>query len=113
MKQTVNLYHFRDAFKAHGRENQFSYEALGQLFSYFEAYEQDTGEEIELDVVAICCEYAEATLAEIVRDYSIDTSDIDKTDSDALFKCVVSYLQEHTEVIGDLNDGSKIIYQKF
>ena len=36
MKQTVSKGMFRDAFKACGRGDQFSYEALGILFDYLE-----------------------------------------------------------------------------
>jgi len=55
MKQTVTKSMFRDAFKQVGR-NDFSYEGLGSLYDYLEQYEDNTGEEIELDVLAICCD---------------------------------------------------------
>ena len=47
MKTSVNLSDFRDAFHRTGRGNQFSYEALGVLFDYFEECENDAGEELE------------------------------------------------------------------
>lgn len=59
MKINVNFHRFQDAFTNYGRGNQFSYEALQQLFNYLEQLEEDTGEEIELDVIALCCEYTE------------------------------------------------------
>lgn len=59
MKQNVNLYNFQDAFEKSGRGGQFSYEALQALFNYLEQLEEDMGEEIELDVIALCCEYME------------------------------------------------------
>jgi len=59
MKTIVTQYSFIDSFRAHGRENQFSYPALRALFEYFEAFEDDTGEELELDPIAICCEWQE------------------------------------------------------
>jgi len=40
-------------------KNNFSYEGLQELFAYYEQLENDTGEQIELDVVAICCEWTE------------------------------------------------------
>jgi len=55
MKTTVTFSDFRQAFKAI-RPDNFSHEGLEQLWEYFESYERDTGEEIELDVIAICCE---------------------------------------------------------
>ena len=41
------------------RRENFSYNGLKALYEYFEQYEEDTGAEIELDVIAICCEYTE------------------------------------------------------
>lgn len=59
MKETVTKYSFREAFREAGRADQFSYEALGLLFDYFEEFEEGTGQEMELDVIAICCEWSE------------------------------------------------------
>ena len=53
MKQTVNNSAFHDAFVNYGRTDNFSYDALDLLFDYFESIESDTGEEIELDVIAV------------------------------------------------------------
>ena len=59
MYQTVTNYDFHDAFRDAGREDQFTYEALDELFEYYEQLEQELGEQIELDPVAICCEWSE------------------------------------------------------
>lgn len=59
MKTTVNLNDFRDAFQKMGRGDDFSLEGLKALFDYFVEQEQATGEEMELDVIAICCDYTE------------------------------------------------------
>ena len=59
MKQTINLSQFRTAFYDMDRKENFTYEGLEALFEYLEQYEQDCGEEIELDVIALCCEYTE------------------------------------------------------
>ena len=58
MKQTINEYQFKDAFKK-CRPDNFSYEGLTALYDYLEQYEEDTGQEVELDVIAICCEFTE------------------------------------------------------
>ena len=69
MKQTLNEYQFTQEFKRI-RPNQFSYKGLQALFHWFEDYEYDTGEEIELDVIAICCEWSEyENLKEFQNDY--------------------------------------------
>jgi hypothetical protein len=59
MHVTINSFDFIKAFEDYGRETQFSREALFALFDYFEELEQDIGEDIELDVIGICCDYTE------------------------------------------------------
>ena len=59
MKKTVWENEFIDAFEEMGRGNNFSYEGKKALYNYLEDYEEQTGEEIELDIIAICCEYTE------------------------------------------------------
>ena len=59
--QTLNVYQFRDAFRAYGRNDQFSYNGLECLFDYLEEYSDSTGEPFELDVVALCCDFYEDT----------------------------------------------------
>jgi len=100
MKQTINEYQFRDAFMAMRPEN-FSYEGLTALFDYLEQYENDTGTEMELDVIAICCDFAESTPAEIRQNYSIDEG-ID----------LIEYLQERTTVI-EIDGSDNLIYLAF
>ena len=59
MINVVNRYDFQDAFNKMGRGDQFSYEGLIALFDHLEFVEDNTGEPIELDVIALCCEYSE------------------------------------------------------
>ena len=55
----VNFSSFCDRFQAMGRADQFSYDDKMALFDYLEGIEEETGEKIELDVIALCCEYSE------------------------------------------------------
>ena len=73
MKQTVNFSDFVDAFEI--RKENFTYEGKQALFDYLEEYEESTGEEIELDVIGLCCEYTEyENLKELQENYrDIDT----------------------------------------
>jgi hypothetical protein len=83
MKQSINESEFRTAFHRMGRGEQFSYDGLTALYDYLEQYEDDTGEEIELDVIALCCEYAEYdNLEEFQADYSEDYQTIGDIESD-------------------------------
>lgn len=59
MKTTVNFYHFERAFHDAGRAKQFSRGALRAIFDWHEEYERASGEEVELDVIALCCEWSE------------------------------------------------------
>ena len=58
MKQNVNFSDFCDGFKPNRIDN-FTYEGKQALFDYLEQLEEDMGEDIEFDVVALCCEYSE------------------------------------------------------
>jgi len=107
MKTTVYLNEFRDYF-SQIRPNNFSYEGLGILFDYIEEYEESSGEELELDVIALCCDYTEETLEEIINNYDIE---IDK-DEDKLEQ-VKYFLEQNTMIVGVLDDEETIIYQVF
>lgn len=105
MKQTINLNDFHNAFDK-VRPKNFSYEGLEQLFDYLESYEADTGDEIELDVIGLCCEYSELTPQEIAQSYDIEIAD----DGNELLN-VMDYLADHTSVIG--HTDTTIIFQQF
>jgi hypothetical protein len=109
MKQTINFYQFRDAFRSADRMNNFSSNGLNLLFAYLEDYEDSTGEEIELDVIAVCCDYAEATIDELVDAYSID---VDGLDDNEKRDAVMDFVNEHSLVVGECADGT-IIYAQF
>lgn len=81
MKTTVTSHQFVESFRACGRENQFSRAALFALFEYLEEYENSTGEEIELDPIGICCEWAEYSSArEAASEYGFEAEDDDEAE---------------------------------
>ena len=108
MIQTIDLHTFAQAFRAHNREDQFSHEALRIIWNYIEDYEDQTGEQIELDVIAICCEYCEDTIKGIADSYSID---IEGLDEDEATETVREYLEENTCLLGEVTGG--FVYQSF
>ena len=108
MKQTVYLSDFRDAFIRMGRKDQFSYEGLELIFDYIQEYEQDSGEEYELDVIGLCCEWAEDTPEEIAASYDIDISDLDE---DQVCEAVLETLRDDTQVAGVTSSGSIVFVQ--
>lgn len=109
MKTTVSVYDFHDAFKRANRQNQFSYAALNLLFDYFEQIEQDTGEECELDVIGICCEFTEATWQEIANDYLLHDKSLDDESQDHKGK-VLDYLADEGVLIGETDET--IVYRQ-
>ena len=75
MKQTVNFYTFQKAFQDL-RPNSFTYEGLRALFEYIEEIEDTHNEEMEFDVIALCCDFTEYESAEeYARDYNDDLED--------------------------------------
>ena len=67
MYQLINESQFIQAFKGWDTyKDNFSYEGLKELYQFFEELEEDENG-IELDVVAICCEFSEY---EDIEDYN-------------------------------------------
>ncbi len=98
MKQSITESGFRDAFRDCGRADQFSYEALGLLYEFFERLDEDCGTETELDVIAICCEFSEDDWKDVADNYSIDLSDCD--DDDEKLAAVIEHLEYNTMLVG-------------
>lgn len=110
MKQTVNFNSFVDAFNNAGRQDNFSYEALQAMFEYITDYEQDSGEEIELDVIAICCDWSEESPKDIAESYGILNEDEYEDESD-IQDTVLEYLEYYTNAIA--LDNGNIVYVNF
>ena len=109
MKTTISVYDFRDAFQRI-RPDNFSYEGLTWLYEYFEEYENSCGEEIELDVVAICCDFNESTYAEVQEMYSLEVdTDLSVEDRN---KSIREFLEDAiSSIIGF--DDEKVLFQYF
>lgn len=72
MYEQVTFYRFRDQFSIIRPEN-FSYKGLTALYDYLIEWEEDSGEQIELDVIALCCDFQEfQDIKEIFDYYGID-----------------------------------------
>jgi len=95
---TLSFYDFQNAFERCGRAEQFP-NTLLELFNYLEQLEDETGEPIELDVIALCCEYRESTIEDVASNYSVDAEN------------VVDYLERHTSLI--YSDEFIVLFQEF
>lgn len=100
MYQEIYRSDFVQAFEE-SRPNQFSREALIMLFDYFEGLEDATGEKIELDVIAICCDFTELGLDQINEAYKKDFEDLDDA---------ADWLADETTVAG-VTDSSIVFVQ--
>lgn len=95
-----SAYELEQEFKRFGRENNFSYAGLRVLFDYLEEISACTGEDIELDVIALCCEYSESSIEEIIDSYNIDVSGADG-DEEEIKVIVGEYLNDNTVICGE------------
>lgn len=98
MKRNVSEYDFQRAFEDMGRSDQFSYKGLKALYEYLERFEEDTGQEMELDVIALCCEFTEYKNLEELQENYTDIEDMED-------------LEQHTMVI--MIDEESFIIQDF
>ena len=114
MKQTIGLSQFRDAFFRCNRGEQFSYEALELIFEHLEQYENDCGVEMELDVVAICCEYEESDAEYLCQQYPIFEADVNDppNDPEEVLQLIQEYLEDEGVFIG-LTSANNFIYRQF
>lgn len=106
MKQTVNFSTFQMAFESL-RPDNFSYEGLSILFDWLEQLEQDTGEELELDVIAICCDFSQCSLREFSEAFGLDSEPNDLIDN------VIKYVESNGAWYELFNDDQEIIFQNF
>jgi hypothetical protein len=109
MIQTLRLSDFTNAFRNSDRADQFSYEALELIFDYIEEYEQDSGEQIEFDLIALCCEWAEEDAATLAQYYNFDVQGLEGW---ALLNEVVERMGDATQVAGVTSKGT-VVYVQF
>ena len=107
MKDTINKDQFRNWFRRSDTyEHNFSYEGLSALFDHLEGWEESTGEELDFDPVALCCEYSEYdSLEDLIADY-IDSGISWGDDVD------IRYFENRTTVI-PIEETKGFIIQQF
>lgn len=80
-------------------KNCFSHEGKRTLFEYLENMEDETGETIEFDPIALCCEYREY---DSFKDLQADYSDIKN----------IKELEDRTTVV-KIHGTDKFLVQEF
>jgi hypothetical protein len=95
--QTVNKSQFIDNLLADDYAS-WTYEDAGALFDYYEQFSDDLGEDIELDRVALRCEWTRAdSIDEVIEEYD----DIESMED----------LQNNTQVIE--HEGGVLLFIAF
>jgi len=95
MIKTITKSQFIDEFNSwESRKDTFSYNALSSLYDYLQEYEEATDTKIELDIVALCCEYTEYEDLEGLQASYPDIESIEE-------------LEEHTQVIPIYNTSNQ------
>jgi len=98
---TVTEHSFTEAFRQI-RPDNFSYEGRKALYEYLEDLSEDIGTPIELDVIAICCEYSEYESFEELKEYYSCSHDFEDVES----------LGDYTTVI-EIEGTERLIIQDF
>ena len=100
-----------------GRGEYFGCKGWQALGEYIESLSDDIGQDIEVDVISICCDYS---MVESVDDFVsefqefmdyVDPEEWDEMPEDEKLDCINEYLQEKTSVVICENDC--IIWQVF
>ena len=105
MQTTITFSAFCDAFRDMDRNENFSYEGKRALYDFLEEVAPD----MELDVIALCCDYYESDIDSIISDYAIDVSDAEDDDEKA--DIVEEYLQNNTCLNARI--GTDFVYAAF
>ena len=92
--KTVGKSEFVDEF-IKMRPHSFSYDGLVALYNYLEDLSEDIGENIELDIIALCGEYEEEAPEYFLTQYGVNS---------------VEELKDITTVI-EVNNDDRIIIQ--
>lgn len=111
MKKTLTHYEAaNEIYKVY--DHQFSYAAAHALAGYYEDLEEEMGEEIEIDPVAIACDWMECVDRKELLDaygYRIDADDdTNCLDEDEKLEALLDDLRDNTTVI-ELNSGGYIV----
>ena len=101
--KTINEQQFIDAFIDAGHWNSFSRDALIMLYEHLEELSDDTGEDMELDVMAICGDYAQRHLDDVREALELD----ENADEDEILEA----LEYHTTVVGIIDDT--VVYMDY
>ena len=94
----VDEYEFRNSFKG-SRSDNFSMEGLYTLYNYLNDLSEDIGEDIELDIIAIACDFNEyESLEEALEQYQ-DINTYDELEKHTSILNISMFFDNHKGII--------------
>lgn len=103
--KTLSLHEFQDEFLNSYRKDAFSNTALEFLYNYY-SDENYYPNNYELDIIEVCCEWAEyGSAIETAIDFGADFDYETSTEAEAL-----EYLKEYAHIVTELPNGSVLVY---
>lgn len=99
-----------------GRADSFGYAGWNAIGEHLEQLSEDMGQDIEIDIVAICCDYSSAdNVEDWWNEYgeysSIGPDDWEQMDDEEKLSAIEEYLGENTSVV--ICEEDCIIWQTF
>ena len=95
--QRLDFSDFQQAFEDYGRGDQFSEGALYMIFDHLDKQEQD----VELDVIDICCEFAESSIEDLAEDFGVGVH------------TVRTHLGNKSDLVLGVTDNGTLVYAQF
>jgi len=95
VKKITTADELRREFRNYNRD-QYEYETYRGLIEY---YEEAVEEDVELDVIAICCDLSEESYEDVVRNYNIEIKS-----GENMTEAVIEYLNYNTCIIAQTEE---------
>lgn len=103
---------FSNLFDQFGRGDNFTLNARHTLFTCLDDLSDDIGD-IEIDIIAICCEWSEYTVDELTESYSHMVDLDDDLDDGERFDEVLKAVKGNTTVVeveqGSVNENTYLV----
>ena len=106
---------FVESFDKMGRAENFSIAARRTLFDWFEQMEEGMGESIQLDPIAICCDWSELDADELVKEYGHLVDSDEYEDDDEQYDLILERVQDETAtlVVEHIGEEDTILVMEF
>jgi hypothetical protein len=109
MKQTINRTQFIEQMQSI-RPDNFSREALGEMFFYFDEMGEEN--EMEFDPIAICCDFSQCSLDEFKDSFpAIEGIMIDE--GLTLEDSIKDYIENNGFWFAFVEGGQEIVFENF